>query len=60
MGIADGMSAGYLSRVDYRLFLDQMDWDAVREASEFGLTRTDLNHRLFLPQRDEAVIEDAA
>ena len=57
MGIADGMSAGYLSQVDYRLFLDQMDWDAVREASEFGLTLTDLNHRLFLPQRDEAVIE---
>jgi superfamily II DNA or RNA helicase len=57
MGIADGMSAGYLSQVDYRLYLDQIDWDAVREASEYGLTLGDLNHRLFLPQRDEAVVD---
>jgi superfamily II DNA or RNA helicase len=57
MGIAEGMSQGYLSQVDYRLFLDQIDWDAVREASEYGLSLGDLNHRLFLPQRDEAVID---
>lgn len=57
MGIADGMGDGYLSQVDYRLFLDEIDWDAVREASEYGLTLGDLNHRLFLPQRDEAVID---
>jgi superfamily II DNA or RNA helicase len=57
MGIAEGMSAGYLAQVDYRLFLDEIDWDAVRETSEYGLTLGDLNHRLFLPQRDEAVID---
>lgn len=57
MGIADGMAEGFLSQVDYRLFLDQLDWDAVREASEYGLSLGDLNHRLFLPQRDEAVID---
>jgi superfamily II DNA or RNA helicase len=57
MGIADGMAAGFLSQMDYRLYLDQIDWDAVREASEHGLSLGDLNHRLFLPQRDEAVLE---
>jgi len=57
MGIAEGMAAGFLSEVDYRLFLDEIDWDAVRETSEHGLTLSDLNHRLFLPQRDEAVID---
>ena len=57
MGIAEGMASGYLSQVDYRLFLDELDWEAVREASEYGLTLGDLNHRLFLPQRDEAVID---
>jgi superfamily II DNA or RNA helicase len=56
MGIAEGMAAGYLSQVDYRLFLDRIDWQTVREASEYGLTIGDLNHRLFLPQRDEAAI----
>jgi superfamily II DNA or RNA helicase len=57
MGIAEGMAAGYLSQVDYRLFLDEIDWDVVRESSEYGLTLSDLNHRLFLPQRDEAVVD---
>lgn len=56
MGIAEGMRRGFLSQVDYRLYLDQIDWSAVQEASEHGLTLGDLNHRLFLPQRDEAVI----
>lgn len=56
MGIAEGMNAGFLSQVDYRMYLDQIDWNAVQEASEFGLTLGDLNHRLFLPERDEAVI----
>jgi superfamily II DNA or RNA helicase len=57
MGIAEGMLAGYLSGVDYRLFVDEINWDAVRAASDYGLTLADLNSRLFLPQRDEAVIE---
>jgi superfamily II DNA or RNA helicase len=57
MGIAEGMAQGYLSQVDYRLFMDAINWDAVREASEYGLSLGDLNHRLFLPQRDEAVID---
>jgi superfamily II DNA or RNA helicase len=57
MGIAEGMAAGFLSEVDYRLFLDEIDWQTVRDASEYGLTLGDLNHRLFLPQRDEAVVD---
>jgi superfamily II DNA or RNA helicase len=57
MGIAEGMAAGYLSQVDYRLFLDTIDWHAVRDASDYGLTLGDLNHKLFLPQRDEAAVE---
>ena len=28
---------GYLAQVDYRLFVDNIDWDAVAEASEKGL-----------------------
>lgn len=57
MGIAEGMAAGFLSQVDYRMYLDEIDWEAVREASEHGLSLGDLNHRLFLPQRDEAVMD---
>lgn len=57
MGIAEGMARGYLADVDYRLFVDGIDWTVVNQLSEKGLTIRDLNHKLFLPQRDEAVID---
>ena len=58
MGIADGMAAGFLAQVDYRLLIDEdVDWDEVAQASEHGLTIKDLNHRLFLPQRDESIVD---
>lgn len=57
MGIAEGMAAGFLAEVDYRLFVDEIDWSVVQELSEQGLTIKDLNHRLFLPQRDESIVD---
>ena len=57
MGIVDGMSRGFLAQVDYRLFVDEIDWSVVSEASETGLTIRDVNARLFLPQRDEGVVD---
>lgn len=57
MGIADGMAAGYLSAVDYRLFVDNLDWEAVRKDSKYNYSIKELNRTLFLPQRDEEIIE---
>jgi superfamily II DNA or RNA helicase len=58
MGIADGMAAGFLAQVDYRLLIDEnVDWDEIARASQHGLTIKDLNHRLFLPQRDESIVD---
>lgn len=57
MGIAEGMAAGYLSAVDYRLYVDNVDWDVVRDASLHGHSIKDLNRSLFLPQRDEEIVE---
>ncbi len=58
MGIAEGMAEGFLAEVDYRLYVDNIDWSVVSEASELALTVRDLNARLFLPQRDEAVVDE--
>ena len=58
MGIAEGMTEGYLSQVRYRLLVDDIDWTVVSEASRNGLTLRDLNSRLFLPQRDDEIIDD--
>ncbi|MEU4301878.1 DEAD/DEAH box helicase family protein [Kitasatospora aureofaciens] len=57
MGIAEGMAAGYLSAVDYRLYVDNIDWNVVKDASLHGYSIKDLNRSLFLPQRDEEIIE---
>ena len=58
LGIEDGMRLGYLAEVRYRLFADNIDWDFVREASKHSYTIKDLNARLFLPERDEAIRDE--
>ena len=56
VSLIDGMSQGYLSQVDYRLFCDNIDWRMIPELSKSNYTIRDLNKRLFLPQRDDAII----
>ncbi|WP_431931465.1 DEAD/DEAH box helicase family protein [Nonomuraea jabiensis] len=55
LGIEDGMNLGYLAEVHYRLYADNIDWDFVEDASEHSYTIKDLNAKLFLPERDEAI-----
>lgn len=57
LGIAEGMAAGYLAKVDYRMFVDNLDWEFVHDASEHGYSIKELNKALFLPQRDEEIID---
>lgn len=58
VSLVDGMAMGYLSRVDYRILCDNVDWDNMQNVSIQNLSIRDLNRRLFLPQRDEAVISE--
>ncbi|MEU4215096.1 DEAD/DEAH box helicase family protein [Actinoplanes sp. NPDC026623] len=60
LGIEEGMRRGYLAQVDYRLFVDNIDWDVVRAVSEHGYSLKELNARLFLPERDEAIRDELA
>lgn len=57
VGITDGMRKGYLAQVEYRLFLDNLDWHVVEEASRHGYSIKELNRKLFVPARDAAVID---
>lgn len=57
MGIAEGMAKGWLAQVDYRVLVDNIDWEVVRDASSRGYTVRELNSKLFMPERDEAIIE---
>ncbi len=58
VSLVDGMKMGYLAKVDYRLMCDNIDWDEVPKLSKSTLSIKDLNRRLFLPQRDDAVITE--
>jgi len=58
VSLVDGMKMGYLSRVDYRLICDNINWDEIPKLAKKTVSVRDLNKRLFLPQRDDAVIEN--
>lgn len=55
VSISEGMKFGYLADVKYRVFADNIDWDFIRESSDHDYTIKDLNKRLFIPERDDAV-----
>ena len=53
IGISEGLQAGYLSDVDYRLLADNLDWEFVQQASTHSYSLSQLNRKLILPTRDE-------
>lgn len=57
VSLIDGMKDKYLAEVDYRLFCDNIDWDMVHKMSHKKHSIKDLNKKLFLPQRDDAIID---
>ena len=56
VSIVEGMQLGYLAAVDYRMMVDTIDWGWVREHLNSSLTIRELNRRLFIPERDEALV----
>ena len=56
VSLIDGMRMGFLAKVDYRMMCDNIDWEQVPKLARTSLSIRDLNKRLFLPQRDDAVI----
>lgn len=55
--IEEGMKNKYLAKVDYRLYCDNINWSEVPNISRYSYTIKQLNKKLFLPQRDETIIE---
>lgn len=56
MSIVEGMQQGYLANVDYRMLVDDIDWEQVPGLTTQNLTIRELNRRLFIPQRDGSII----
>jgi superfamily II DNA or RNA helicase len=55
MGLVEGINGGYLSEVNYRMFTDNIDWENIQALSRHSYTISELNRKLFLPQRDEKI-----
>ncbi len=53
MGLVEGIQRGFLADVQYTMYSDNIDWNAVATNSKHRLSIKDLNARLFLPARDE-------
>lgn len=53
IGIAEGLSRGFLSDVDYRLLADNIDWEMIQSESRHGYSLSELNKRLIISPRDD-------
>ena len=58
IGIEEGMRLGYLADVDYRLYIDNIDWEYVSKLTENSYSIAELNRQLFMPQRDEKIRDE--
>ena len=56
MSITEGMQQGYLANVDYRMLVDDINWKEIPELTKQRLTIAELNRKLFLLDRDEAIV----
>ncbi len=58
MSVVEGMQKGYLSKVDYKMLTDGIDWDKLSELSRMGHTVKNLNANLYVPERDRGMVEE--
>lgn len=56
MDIVAGLQGGYLAEIDYRMLVDDVDWEDIHRMSSEGYSIRDLNQKLILPDRDEAMV----
>ena len=56
VSIVEGMQLGYLAQVDYRMLVDNINWEWVNSSLSGEVSVRDLNRQLFVPELDEAVV----
>lgn len=54
--IVEALKKGYLSKVEYQLLCDNIDYELVQSKSKKKYTIKDLNRKLFLPERDDKIL----
>ena len=57
MNVVEGMQKGWLAEVDYKMMTDGIDWEYIKDLSKQGLSIKDLNAHLYVPERDQGMVE---
>jgi superfamily II DNA or RNA helicase len=52
--MVEGLSKGYLSNVDYRMHIDDLDWDKLAHATD--MSPKQLNKKIFIDEWNDAII----
>lgn len=55
--LSRGLREGHLANVDYRIYTDNVNWDALRDLHGDRFTPRAINKTLFIDEWDDAVIE---
>lgn len=54
--IVEGLRNGFLSNVDYRMYTDNINWDALRYLQGKSFTPKQINKTLFIEEWDDSVV----
>jgi len=54
--MVEGLKKGFLSNVDYRMYTDNIDWDALKNLEGQSFTPKQINKTLFIEQWDDSVV----
>lgn len=54
--MVEGLKKGFLSNVDYRMYTDNINWDALRHMNGQAFTPKQINRTLFINQWDDSVV----
>ena len=54
--MVEGLKKGFLSNVDYRMYTDNIDWDALANLQGKTFTPKQINRTLFIEQWDDSVV----
>ena len=57
ISLEEALAKGYLTNVDYRLLIDELQAKKAIETPAGELSIRELNRRLFIPMRDETIVE---
>ena len=58
LDMVTGLKRGFLSNIDYRMYTDNIDWDAIKELRGSRFSPRQINRTLFITEWDDAVVNE--